>query len=119
MRISCEQCGKEFQKRTKKEAEMAIRMHVGRVHGNIKNGGTNLHQDAPTVTTGRKPLTEEQKERRRQYQRDRRAQLKSGRLPRRRIDVFQNGHSVELHHCPRCGLDLDKLAIAMMAAAKV
>lgn len=104
MRISCEECGKEFQKRTKKEAEMAVRMHKGRVHGNIKNG-TKEHQDAPKGT--RKELTEDQKEHRRQYLRDLRAKQKAQR----------NG--VSAHFCPRCGLNLDVLATALSVVNKV
>lgn len=120
MRTRCEQCGWTSSNRPKKQAERALRMHQGRVHGNIKNGhDTKRHQDAPEGTNERKPLTEEQKERRRQYQRDRRAMLKAGNPSPRRVNVYQNGTSVELHHCPCCGLDLDKLAIALMAANKV
>ena len=119
MRISCKECGKEFQKRTKKSAEMALRMHQGRVHGNIKNGGTNAHQEAPTRTNAhRRELTEEQKEARRQYQRDRRAALKAGRIGGSKVKVYQDGSQIELHHCPRCGMDLDQLALALMAVQR-
>jgi hypothetical protein len=143
MRIRCGECGKEFQKRTKKEAENALRMHVGRVHGNIKNThghartrtdaqqdatrSKETHQDAleansyelKRTETNRRELTEEQKEARRAYQRDRRARLKLEVDKPRKLAVTQNGNAVDLHFCPNCGKDLDRLAIAMMAANKV
>ena len=33
---TCEQCGKKFHKHTVKQAEAALRMHIGRKHGTVK-----------------------------------------------------------------------------------
>jgi hypothetical protein len=101
MRIACEECGKEFSKPTKIEAERAVRMHKGRVHGNVKN--------QPRRSNGKKPLTEEQILHRRQYQKDRRARLKRER----------NGHSDSgygVHYCCNCGCPIGLQEMSMKAA---
>ena len=117
MRISCKECGKEFQKRTKNSAEMALRMHRGRVHGNIKNGkdnGKQLHKVAPVLTRSERKRTvghfqEEQREERRQYLRELRARKKAERM----------NANCEIRYCPICGTNLAMVAAGMNAAASL
>ena len=111
MRISCEDCGKTFSKPTKIEAERAVRMHRGRVHGNIKiNTGTSSNGMKRLQTTkGRKVLTEEQIASRRQYQKERRARIK-----RERNGHASNGYGV--HFCANCGFPVGLMDVGMKAA---
>lgn len=109
MRIACEECGKQFSKPTKIEAERAVRMHKGRVHGNITNFPGTSRNGMKRPETKRKELTEEQKEHRRQYQRERRARLKKA----------GNGHSSTgfgVHYCPNCGCPIGLMDMSMNAA---
>jgi hypothetical protein len=141
MRIRCEECGWETTKPTSKSAENSLRMHLGRVHGNIKNGYNvnqpQLELKTPSVEPDTKPKTgapmprprprrkisKRERAARNAYYRERRARLKMEReLPKLKpvnsITVAQNGRSVELHHCPQCGLHLDAVATAMLAVNK-
>jgi len=90
---------------------MAIRMHQGRVHGNIKNtGDTDGHHEASTGNNGqRRAMTEEQKEQRRAYQRDLRVRKK----------LERSNANCEIRYCPICGTNLAMVAAGMNAAAKL
>lgn len=96
MRLTCEQCGKSFSKPTKESAESALRMHVGRIHGNIKA--------KPAELTAREI-------RKREYQRRYRAQ-------RRKMRHSRNGAFNVMGFCPRCGMNLEVLATALAVVNK-
>lgn len=128
MRTTCEQCGKTFSKPTKLQAESALRMHVGRKHGNIKlpteigkraDTRTDAQEGAPTRTDAHRdeppsriladlnltPAQLHKREYQRKYRKGRQKQNLNG--------------AVVVHFCPRCGMNLEVLATALQVANKV
>lgn len=93
---------------------MALRMHKGRVHGNIKNTKPVVEYTPDLPKRPKKAFTEEQLERRRQYQRERRLAIKEGRAVRK-SKTSSNGSEFDFNLCPNCGFPIKTAKVAMDA----
>lgn len=93
--VSCPKCNKKFHKPLKHTADLALRMHMGRMHGPIQfKGGKRKAPGAPKETGTRRKYT-------------------------RRTQAGHQHGELQANFCPGCGLNLGLLAVAMSVATKV
>jgi hypothetical protein len=125
MKATCEKCGKSFSKKTKASAMAALKMHIGRKHGNIRTAtaeefARRANADVTFVTTpekakgdGSSAIVSPEAEKRRAYQR-----LWRQRKFQKLKVLPEPEASMPVHFCPRCGLNLQTFATALAVVSR-
>lgn len=131
--IQCEQCDKKFTKTSKKKAASAMRMHVGRAHGNIRtankgqsNGGGVVHAVAEkskasaVLTLGTRVRRSAPKAKRSYVRRNtgapKRTRQEVMAEVEGKIEIAQAAE--DFHYCPRCAFNLGVALKAVVLARR-